>query len=1410
MPGSDQDRSLNLGIDIGSVSVNLALVDDRGRVAKDYYVRAHGKSVETTVKLLEEVESSFGRERLKRLAFTGAGGKSLAEFLEVSFVNEIVAQARSEQALHPEVRTIVEIGGEDSKLIVLRKDERSGKVAIEDFAMNTLCAAGTGSFLDQQAHRLGLDIEREFGELAMKSENPPRMAGRCTVFAKTDMIHLQQQATPDYDIVAGLCFSLARNLKSNLAKGRDMERPIAFQGGVAANRGVVRALKEVLKLEEGELLIPRYHASMGAIGAILNVLDKDEDSRYPGVEALEPLRAKKSGDTHRMPSLRFHEGASKRHYAGMLRTLPEELQEKVPAYLGVDVGSISTNVVAIDDEKRLLAKSYLMTAGRPLEAVKQGLREVAKEVGDRIEVMGVGSTGSGRYLTGDFVGADVVRNEITSQATASALIDPTVDTIFEIGGQDSKYISLDNGVVVDFDMNHACAAGTGSFLEEQAEKLGIPIKEEFGRLALSSRRPVKLGERCTVFMESDLVHHQQNGAQPDELVAGLCYSIVYNYLNLVVGKRRVGNHIFFQGGVAANQGVVAAFEQVTGKPVTVPPHYEVTGAIGAAVLAMDYVKEQPPGYRSKFRGFDLAERKYKLRSFECDGCPNNCEVKEVIIEGEKPLYYGSRCDKWNLQGKKRKESQVPDLFAEREKWLLDDYLKEHKPPATRGKVGLPRALFYHEMIPFWGTFFQALGYQVVVSPPTNKNIIAKGVEVVAAEACFPVKVMHGHVRELMEKELDFIFVPSLIDLLDDFENQENNYVCPLVQTIPYQLRAALHWSKSRAELLALPLHFQKGAKSLSRELHTLAHRLGVSRRDIGRAVQLAHQAWRTFTRRCTDRGREILSQLRPEHNAMVIISRSYNGCDRGINLDLPKKLRDLKVLAIPTDFLPLSDLDISDDWDNMYWKYGQRIMSAARQVRGNRLLNAVYISNFSCGPDSFLTTFFRKIMGDKPALQLEIDEHSADAGVITRCEAFLDSIKNAKIKREARGPVFRSPRVQGEGRTLWIPPMAEHAQALAAAFRAHGMDARMLPMSDDRSLEIGRRFTTGKECLPAVVTAGDMVKKIWEPGFDPERAAFFMPSGSGPCRFGHYNKLHRLVLEEIGHPEVPIVSPNQGKQFYDDFAQMKSDPSRLAWQGIIAIDGLYKVLHATRPYELEPGMTDRVFQESVDRVSRATELRGNVLQAVRESAAAFARIPRDNSRDKPLVGVVGEIFVRFHRFSNNNLIRQLEALGAEAELASFAEWIYYCNFVRLREGKTERDIRGYLVNFLKDTVQKHDERRMKAHLRPLGRHLVESAIREVLDFGNQYLHDSFEGEAILSVGKTLELYHQRASGVVNVMPFSCMPGTVVTAMLKKMREEHELFPVISVAYDGQREANTLTRLEAFMHQAHEYQARKEL
>ena len=1391
-------KSLYLGIDVGSVSANAVIMDDHRNVLEEYYTRIKGQPLQTVQKVLEEILQRIPSGAFHSLSFTGIGGKFLSELLGGNFINEIIAQAKAVQYFYPQVRTIIDIGGEDSKLIFIEEEE--GRFKISDFSMNTLCAAGTGSFLDQQASRLGLTIE-EFGQLALKSTNPPRIAGRCSVFAKTDMIHLQQIATPDYDIVAGLCYALARNFKSNIGKGKIFVKPVSFQGGVAANVGMRRAFLDVLELSDGELIVPKHFTSMGAIGAIL-VAQEDKESKreWIGLGRLNQyIRDHREEKASLKPlSLSPHHLPRREQVNPFVQGLRGE---KLEAYLGLDVGSISTNLVVIDQEKRVLAKRYLMTAGRPIEAVRIGLQEIGEEIGDRVEIKGVATTGSGRYLTADFVGADLVRNEITAQATAAIYIDPKVDTIFEIGGQDSKYISIDSGVVVDFEMNKVCAAGTGSFLEEQAEKLDVSIKEEFGALALSAEEPVRMGERCTVFIESDLVHHQQMGAQKDDLIAGLSYSIVQNYLNRVVGDRRIGNRIFFQGGTAFNNGVVAAFEKVLDKEIIVPENHDVTGAIGVAILAM----EERTWDRSGFKGFDLSRRRYEQTSFECKGCPNLCLIRKVSVEGEKPLIYGSRCEKYDVI-KRTKGSNIPDLFEEREKMLFAPYEEEEKLPPHAPEIGIPRILYVYEMFPFWRAFFTELGYRVVLSDVTNKELIRKGVENVVSETCFPIKVSHGHVLNVLEKGVKRIFLPSIVNLKASHPEIPNSSACPYAQSFPYAIPSSIDFKKNDVKLLQPILHFGYGKGYLEKELVKFGKSLHRGSKRVKKAFEKAERFQALFYQSLLNRGKEILNQVDPNDKVMVIVGRPYNSCDSGVNLEIPKKLRDLGVLPIPMDFLPLESVAPSEEIREMYWRYGQRILAAGKIIKEDPRLYAVYISNFGCGPDSFIGHFFRDLSKGKPYLQLEIDEHSADAGAITRCEAFLDSLKNVKAKQV---PSFRREKAKTDRtKKIYIPYMCDHSFAVAAAFHACGVEAEVFPESDEETLYWGRKLTSGKECYPCILTTGDMVKLVKDPHFDHQRAAFFMPSGNGPCRFGQYHRFHRLVLDDLGFQHVPIYSPNQDETLYSDLGIMGSQFARLAWQGIVAVDLLMKKLLETRPYEKEKGKTDQVYQESLKRVCEAI-LKGDDLgEALQKSIEDFNQIEVNGLGTKPLIGIVGEIFVRLNRFANEDVIRKIEQFGGEAWIAPFTEWILYVNTISKKRSLRKKSFSNLLKVFLTDYYQKKDEHHLekifKGHLRNFG----EPQTRSILRKAKPYIDSSFEGEAILSVGKTIDFARRGASGVLNIMPFTCMPGTIVSALLKRYQEENNNIPILNMAYDGQEQTNTLTRLEAFMYQTKEFQNRK--
>ncbi len=1383
------DRTLYLGIDIGSVSIKTAVLDDERQILQDTYSRIKGDPQGALAEELALLAERFPDGRISAAAITGSGGKEVAAALGALFVNEILAQTAFSQVFHPAARTIIEMGGEDAKLIILGT-ERNGRSKIEDFSMNAACAAGTGSFLDQQANRLRLTIE-EFSEISLRSKMPPAIAGRCSVFAKSDMIHLQQIATPDYDIVAGLCFAMARNFKATVGKGKSFPAPILFLGGVAANLGMRRAFREVLRLDDAAMVVPDHFNTSGAIGAALTARERNSEA---------PSFIGRAGLAVATATVRSEEKNQWKPLRQPDRIMQNPDQDAVPgaggqidAYLGVDVGSVSTNVVVIDREMRVLSKRYLPTAGRPIEAVKQGLAEVGAEVGQKVRILGAATTGSGRYLTGDMIGADVVRNEITAQATAAAAIDPAVDTIFEIGGQDSKYISLRDGAVVDFEMNKACAAGTGSFLEEQAERLGIRIKQEFADKALCSGSPCGLGERCTVFMESDLVHYMNRGSGVPDLTAGLAYSIAQNYLNKVAAGKRVGDRIFFQGGVAANKAVVSAFEQVTSRPITVPPHHEVTGAIGAAILALRASNGKP----SSFKGFDLSKRSYSVTTFQCAECANRCDIRRVVFDGEQPLFYGSRCEKYDVKRKKSDAERLPDLFAERER-IIAASLPE--PAVSTGPViGIPRALYLNDELPFWQAFFTELGFRTVLSDRTSRALVTLGLENAAAETCFPAKVALGHVRDLIDKNVDILFLPSFVRFPAAHGTAAYSQACPYAQALPYLAKAAYRMDGIRVLEAHLKLQDERNFLASVREL---GKELGKSSRSVERAARMGRLAQKRAEAAIKERGRQFLADLKPGDRALVLIGRTYNTCDQVLNMNLPAKIRDLGVQAVPFDFLPLQDAD-HEGLEDMYWRSGQKILAAARCLRDYPALSPVYITNFGCGPDSFISHFFREEAGGRPFLQLEIDEHSADAGAITRIEAYLDSLRNvngmpARTLRTAR-------RTNGATHTkkVYIPPMADHAHAVAAAFRACGVESEVLPESDEETVRIGKQHSSGRECFPLALTTGDMIKATRRPGFDPEGSAFFMPSGKGPCRFGQYNRYHRLVLDKLGLPHVPIVAPMQDESFYKDVGMVGRDFLRLNWKGILSVDLLQKALWEHRPYEKKKGEADRIYQQALARVIIAIEHRRDPLPILKQAYEKFSSLEM-TGRDRPVIGVVGEIYIRGNRFGNEDVVGQIERLGGEAWVAPISEWLLYINATAKASAAMSRYWKDFLKAHVTHWFQVRDEHRLTAAFNGTMRSLHEPAIETTLQRAKPYVHHSFEGEAVLSVGKALDYIFRGVSGIINVMPFTCMPGTITGALLKRVREEHDNIPILSIAYEGQRDTQTVTRLEAFMHQARAY------
>ncbi len=1409
-----------LGLDLGAETLKAAVV--RGDEVEELgLVPVEGKPFKRVQEMLERVHSAGLAGAA--LGLTGTGARQVAELLGVEPVDEPNAIAAACNLLYPRARTIIEMGRETQKYLRFQWDEVAGRLLLDDAGLSSKCAAGSGSFLDHMARRLNFTSIGEFAKVAGETENPASLSGRCAVFTESDIVHLYQKGTPRDRIAAGVHQAVCRNYRSAIARGKEFEDQILFIGGVSLNPTVRKYLANELGVAEERIIVPDHALTLGAVGAALRAhseidlsaslaLLEEQTGRPLEYEGTEPLRLTRS----KVLSSR-----------GSNRDLPREIPR---AALGVDIGSVSTKaalVTEVEGRVRILASHYRRTDGDPLAAVRDTvgrIRQQVEKAGFKIGEIIAGTTGSGRYLTGDYVGADVIKNEITAQARGARAFMPGIDSILEIGGQDSKYIRLDGDVIVDFEMNKACAAGTGAFLEKQAARLGLDINE-FGPTALKAKRPPDLDWTCTVFSESAAVYYQQNNVPIEDLCAGLCLASAKNYLNKNVANRDIGQQVAFQGAVAFNQGIVAAFETILGRPIIVPPYPHLTGAIGAGVIAY---RERPA--ESSFRGFErIAEGDYKVSSFECKRCPNRCDVNVFQMDGGPKYYYNDRCERYSGAHKRGKGGELPDLFAEREEMLMEG--ADPELPEEALTVGIPRGLMFADYYPLFRGFFQALGLRVIPSDPTNKDIVAKGLNSVAGEPCFPLKVAHGHVAQLVERGVDYLFLPGVCDTEQPNSNFRQSHTCPYIMSAPEIIGSALRLDELERPVLLRPrLFFRRGERHLRRVFREVGAQLGKTRAEVDRATAAGLDALREFRRRADARGREVMENLGENQRAFVVIGRPYTTYDPAVNMEIGRKIQDLGILAIPVGLLPLDSEDVSDAWPNAYARQIQKKLAAARLIRRDPRLRAVVLTYFACGPDSFANPFFKDEIG-RPCYVMQIDEHTADAGVITRMEAFADTAAGG----DGSGPeaIIRTadtPLLELGDRLLWIPRACDAGQVLSAALRAWGVEAAPLPRSTDAGLNLARNVISEDVCLPMLITTQDIMERASAPDFDAGREAFFQGQSEGPCRFGMYYMMQKRILDKMGLGETGIVT--LGNRGADGGLGIRF--LLAAWGGMIAHDMLGKMLAHTRAQEADPGQSDAIYARYLAELceevipaqrgilsswgSRLRFLAGRHLEPLadllRRAQREFAAVPRSDGGDScPLVGLVGEWFVRVHDGANQQVIRKLEKAGAEVWLAPPSEFFAYSIRIsgilaadRWQDSRAWADLRLALHRSLLTKIAMREEHHLFAATLPYLDGLDDIGPDEIIKEGSRYLHPSFGGEPICSVGKAHDFTRRHLDGIVNVIPFNCMPGNAVAMLSHAFRRHHDNVPFLNLDYDGFVDASRDAKIASFMSQVKERRA----
>jgi len=1261
------------------------------------------------------------------------------------------------------------------------------------YETNSLCAAGTGAFLDQQMHRLGLGYE-EVANIPVVAD-PPTIASRCSVFAKSDLIHRQQEGYAVDQLWNGLVKGLAQSAFATLFRGVKIDGDVLVVGGLANNKVFLHYFKALLN---GHRLVvpprPDYFIAEG----ICQSWEKHRTNGHPAEE-------KEKRQVFEKP-LTFPNSQTRTHpqfedaYGNEADLFDWPENTALQAYLGVDIGSTSTKLALLDASEKIRLGLYARTKGRPVEAFQRllkGLDDLCNTHKVQLDILGVGTTGSGRRLVGRFAGADTIKNEITAHLKGAVKVLPGVKTIFEIGGQDAKYIQVEKGWMKDAHMNYVCAAGTGSFLEEQARSLDIRLDQipEVCR----GKSPPGANHRCTVFMEQDAGQLLTKGMDKGQVMSSILYAVCKNYLQRVVQHRPVEEPILFLGATAKNTGLVEAFQHVLDKQIHTSPYSHLMGALGMALQ----VKEQQPA-RSSFRGLALKDARVRLSEETCDLCRNHCTI--TVLEstsGEQIASWGYQC------GREEDDATAkPSRHLRAIRYLknLPDQVARPEKPITR--LHIAGVLHDYTYKAFWKQFFSELQVDLADAAPGDQAA-SMASRYALTDCCYPVKLAVGKVMASIANGQQPVFLPYHIQ---DEANPRaaNSFYCPLSQAFPSVMKSTLdlHGFDSK-EVIAPVVDFSKSdqwnVQSLMQQLSAL---LACSRQEIAAAWEKAKTLWQEQKKAIKAYGEELIAghqeimaadkQADPQKQPkplFVLLGRSYNLLDDQLNLDLPKTIAAYGYDVLPVDMLPVDRSELPDGYQDMYWAYGQKIVVAARYLLKQPGVYPIFLSNFSCGPDSFLLGLFEREMRDKPALILELDEHGGDGGYITRLEAFFD---RASHHMQAAHPVQKPiPAVTDRivrklrDQRVYIPPMHPIASRnMSAALRAYGIDSVALEREDGHTYALGSSCVRGSECMPAASTIGsfiDHLRREEDAGVRHDNAALFMPCTDGPCRFGQYARLHDHVLQKQ-HIPASIISPNSDDHYGDISGALRLH----LFKALMVSDIADKMKNRVRPYEKQAGETDALMARHTGRLEQAFASRGNISGVLRDLRRDLEQLEK-NGGQKPLVGVVGEIYVRNSPFSNARLVETIESAGGEAWVAPIMEWLHYTAGFAEPEG-----ILDWVSNKVSDAVVNHYEQRYYRIAGKLLKDRREPSIRQVRKHGAAYVPEKIEGESILTIGRAIAFMEQGADLVVNVSPFGCMPGSISSAILKNVSQQYGV-PVVSLFYDGEEDFSGI--LEAYIRNA---------
>ena len=1424
-----------LGIDIGSVSASCVLLDQNGSICDSAYRFHEGNPVKALLDMLDRIDLPN--------EFVSSCTSSTPDILHSTVrFDTNVSIIRAAGHLYPTIDSILIVGGERFGLVEFDETDR-----YKGFRSNTSCAAGTGSFLDQQARRLDLDGSAALSELAMRNRGvPPNIASRCSVFAKTDIIHAQQEGYSLEEICDGLCLGLSRNVSDALFKDKPGAKSLIFVGGVSRNKAVRGHLERYLNVK---LKVHENSHLFGAIGAGLCLLDEHRDERggergdkyvdgncdetgdakkrkSPGSATVfetvdaESLVRRSVGDKHYFfEPLRVDHGdeaddesCERIHFISscLARENPVEIEifgtltstEQIQTYLGIDIGSTSTKAVLIDVEQNVLAGFYTRTAGKPVRAAQalfESIEYIERQKSVLFEYLGTATTGSGRSFIGKLIGADVILDEISAHARAAYELNPKIDTIIEIGGQDSKFTTMKNGMVTFSQMNTVCAAGTGSFLEEQAARLGVPISE-YAERALGAPAPLT-SDRCTVFMERDINSYFHKGYTVEEILAAALFSVRENYLLKVATQARIGEVITFQGATARNKALVAAFKQKLDKPIFVSRYCHLTGALGAAIHA---IEEEFEG--TTFRGTELWNEAIPVTTEFCTYCRNHCRITLARVGGER-VAYGFLCGRdYDTHRYVERDANRFSLLRERKAIVSAQialHPKEETPDNSESpivNVGIPSALHLAEDIPFWTIFFHSLGIDVI-SSESYADDSRQGRRIAGAEFCAPMAAFHAHSRHLSENTRT-LFIPIYLEDPDIIDRDarlrkvgsDMRLLCYYSQYAP-SLVKSLEESDSGVRCIMPVLDPRKGRARVLGELYRkLKPFLGdrLARKDIEVAYRRASTAKQAI--QSSFRNLFLNAKERDATYEVAIFGRPYTVLQEGMNGRIPDIIASKSIRAWSQDMLPASDTDESDISELLkafHWNYPSRILAAAEVCARSDYLYPILITSFRCSPDSFLIDFFKNIFEryGKPYLILQLDEHDSSVGYETRIEAALRTFSNHhKQHKIAATPIKISHRYNFNmvpkgglaGKTLFLPNWDSFVSPLVAAnLRWAGYDVRPL-VENEALIRESMRHNTG-QCIPVSIILEEFVSCIRTQNLDPAKSVVWMGKSGWSCNLPMFPYYIKSLLESYG-PDMTGANVYMGELTYIDFSPVVAVRAYLAY----LLGGMMRRLSCKiRPYETVPGNTDAILPESKKILEAAFSGDAHLPDAVEKAVGLLEDIPRSTGARRK-AAIFGDLYVRDNDVLNQDLVRFVERSGGEVITTPYNVYMKIVSRAVFKQLLHDHDIRRYFVFRSLLPVVELLETRYARYFDELSEEMVagdDPAVEEYLNaFNVSILHDGESRDNILKIFHLVRT-HPDLSLFIQTNPAFCCPSLITEAMSEDI-ERITGVPVVSLTYDG--------------------------